>query len=392
MALNLAVKLKERGHDLIIFSGNEKKVSKQFVEKYEALGLPMHSIKNWPTINSISSKVNMVFTYLGYKNLLSDKVKARYVRSLIKSYKIDLVCSHAHSTDTICLEAIKGSNLPLIMVEHGRYSYFLSQGRKYMLKALLSASGIVAVSNFCNNQLKSYVGASKQVTTIHNGIDVIEQHSRSKFRNELGIQENEIAFGLVARGKPQKGWQAAIDAFLSIKEETTKRIHLIMVGGSGYVDELKEKYKSHKEIHFIGKVPNPTYYMEGMDVGLMLSTYKTEALSLTAIEFLMLGKPVIATNVGGVPEVLEYKGDLLGSLINLTEEGSVNTDELKIEMLRFINGEKSLNLDPSIRELSCERFSLNTCAQSYEKLFQRILSEKAVSGAGKRDKAKVVEA
>lgn len=379
MALNLAVKLKDRGHDVIIFGANERLVNKQFVEKYKSLGLPMTSIKDWRVVSFALSKVKMAFVYLKIKNKLPEKVKVRFVKSLINSYKVDLICSHAPSTDQICKDAVKRKQVPLFMVEHGLYSYFLSQGKQKKMKALPYATGVIAVSEFCKHQIKNYVNKSAEITTIYNGVEIESPKSSFQVRKELGIKEGEIAFGLVARGEPKKGWQHAIDAFLKLQSETDKKVHLILVGGSDYVDSLKQKYSSHNEIHFVGKKSNPTYYIDAIDVGLMLSMYQTEALSLSALEFLMLGKPVIVTNVGGVPEIFQHFNDAVSTLIDLEDDGTVNIGQIKTNMLSFVNGEKSLFVDPLYAELLRQKFSLDRCAAAYENLFQLTLSGKKLS-------------
>lgn len=378
MALRLAQKLHEKGHDIIIFAANEDVLNKQLSEKYAPYIKSRHSIADWPKVRLVTSKLNKLFRRLGFGDALVEKVRGQFLRSVIKSEKVDLICSHSPRSDINCKEAVKNLNIPLVMIEHGIYSHYLFQKREHLLKPLLSATHIVAVSDFCNKQIKSYVGKSAEVTTIYNGVEIEPPHSRSQVRKQLDIQDSEIAFGFAARGRPKKGWQPAIDAFLKLKGETDKKVHLILIGGSKYVDELKEKYSSHKEIHFIGKVSNPAYYIDAIDVGLMLSTYQTEALSLIAIEFLMLGKPVIATNVGGVPEVFQSSDDSMFKLIDLEADGSIDTSELKDVMLSYTKSEKSLALDPVQIEPVLKKFSMETCVHAYENMFQSIVSNNII--------------
>lgn len=376
LAFRLAQKLHERGHEIIFFASNEKVLNKQLAEKYSPYIKSRHSLAQWPKVQFIASRLNKLTRRLGFGDALIEKARGRFLRSVIKSENIDLVCSHSPRSDINCKEAVKNLNVPLVMIEHGIYSHYLFKKRKHLLKPLLSATEIVAVSDFCNKQMKSYIGAAAEVTTIYNGVEIEAPHSRAQVRKELGIGDGDIAFGFAARGRPKKGWQPAIDAFLKLKEERKEKTHLILVGGGHYVKELQEEYKNHKEIHFIGKVSNPAYYIDAVDVGLMLSTYQTEALSLIAIEFLMLGKPVIATNVGGVPEVFQTCDDSMYQLIDLKEDGSVDTGKLKDVMLSFTRQEKSLALDKAQVEPVLRKFSMDTCVQAYESLFQRMVHDK----------------
>lgn len=374
MALELTQKLHERGHEIILFAANEKVFNKQLAAKYSPYIKSRHSLADWPMVSFVATKLNAIFRRLGFGDSLIKKVRSYFLRSVIKSQKVDLVCSHSPRSDTICKEAVKGFDIPYIIVEHGIYSHYLHSGKKQLLAPLAAATEIIAVSDFCNQQIKKHMGASAAITTISNGVDIVPTNARSQIRTELGIKDGDIVFGFAARGVAKKGWEPAIDAFLKLKKATDKKVHLILIGGSRYVDKLKAKFEDQKEIHFIGKVSDPVGYIEAVDVGLMLSMYKTEALSLIAIEFLKLGKPVIATNVGGVPEVFQFDGDTPCQLIDLESDGTINTGELKNVMLDFVTDKSKLVLDPVQMEPVFKKFSMDTCVQAYESFFNRIVS------------------
>ena len=374
LALRLAQQLHERGHEIMVFAANEKLFNKQLAAKYSPYIKSVYSLADWPVVRFVASKLNALLRRLGFGDALILKVKSHFLRFVIKSEKVDLICSHSPRSDKVCAEAVKKLSVPFITVEHGIYSHYLHIGKKQLLQPLRAATEIIAVSDFCEKQIRSYVGTSAAITTIYNGVIIDPPHSRLQVRKELGIGDGDIAFGLAARGVPQKGWQAAIDAFLKLKTATRKGVHLILVGGSDYVDTLKETYKIHTDIHFIGKVANPAHYIDAVDVGLMLSMYRTEALSLIAIEFLMLGKPVIATNVGGVPEVIQTGAGSSCQLIDLDKTGAIDTEELTTAMLSFTKGEKSLALGAAPVEAIHKKFSMEACAGAYETFFRRVIA------------------
>lgn len=374
LALELTQKLHERGHEIILYAANEKVFNKELAAKYAPYIKARYSLADWPVVKFGANKLNAIFRRLGFGDTLIRKVKSYFLRSVIKAQKVDLVCSHSPRSDVICKEAVKGMDVPYIIVEHGIYSHYLHTGKKQLLAPLAAATEIIAVSDFCNQQIKNHMGAAAAVTTISNGVDIVPTNARAQVRKELGIKDDELVFGLAARGVAMKGWEPAIEAFLKLKRETDKKVHLVLIGGSRYVDKLKAKFEDEKEIHFIGKVSHPVGYIEAVDVGLMLSMYKTEALSLIAIEFLKLGKPVIATNVGGVPEVFQFKGDTPCQLIDLKEDGTINTGELKNVMLGFVNNESNLVLDPAQMAPVFKKFSMKTCVQAYESFFNRVVS------------------
>jgi len=139
------------------------------------------------------------------------------------------------------------------------------------------------------------------------------------------------------------------------------------------VQELREFYGGFEGIHFVGVVADPSPYVEAADVGLMLSLIRTEALSVSAIEYVLLGKAVIATDVGGVREVLSYDNQLVGKLIPLDPSGSVNTPQVTEAMLDYANLETPTSTGPEVVQQAEQRFSMQRCAEKYEKLFHELV-------------------
>jgi glycosyltransferase involved in cell wall biosynthesis len=178
---------------------------------------------------------------------------------------------------------------------------------------------------------------------------------------------------MVARGIPEKGWEAAVQAFQALQTLVRHDVHLVLVGGSEYLDCLREQYAT-RGIHFVGRVPNPDFYIAGFDIGLLPSYFAGEALPLAVIEYLFYDKPVIATSVGGVHEILidAANGEAAGLLTPLdpaTQRPDIPA--LVAAMQRYVADQVLYAAHQQNARQRQTYFSLANCVQQYEALFKQ---------------------
>ena len=145
----------------------------------------------------------------------------------------------------------------------------------------------------------------RRVVVIHNGIDPLEQSGESGYlRQELGLSEEHLVVGMVANyNRPVKGFTYLLDAIPAIVSEVPSA-RFLFVGG---VDALlKEKVKAleiGRFITFAGYRKDINQCYEAMDLSVLTSL--SEGLSITLLESMNHGLPVVATRVGGNPELVE---------------------------------------------------------------------------------------
>lgn len=142
---------------------------------------------------------------------------------------------------------------------------------------------------------------------------------------------DKFVFGATSRLLRQKGLFELIEAFERVH---TKRAEtqLWLVGDGWERAELEARANNHPAIKFLGYKTNPLDYAASFDV--FVHPSYTEGFSLSIIEAAMLKLPIIATNVGGNPEIIEHENT--GLLIP-----SHNVDALEAAMLR-LRGDRPL--------------------------------------------------
>lgn len=184
---------------------------------------------------------------------------------------------------------------------------------------------------------------------------------------------------MVARGIPEKGWSEAIAAFKIVQKKAKKKVkvHLILVGDSDYLASLREnilRLPCGLNIHFIGYSLEPNYWIEAFDVGLLPSYFSGESLPNAIIEYLYMGKPVIATQVGGIPEMLSHDNELAGVTIPLSEEGKCDVIRLSQKMLEYSENNFLLEKHARLTSKVFEKFKMEKCHSKYESLFKQLIS------------------
>ena len=157
--------------------------------------------------------------------------------------------------------------------------------------------------------------------------------TKDKFLKELGFNNNLFTIGVFSRIEEQKGQHLVVEAMYKIKPTTTQ---LLIVGHSmnnyykNKIENLISDYDLQKNIKLINFVDNPMPMMSYCDL-IILPTYE-ETFGLVVAESMMMGTPVIASNAGGIPEIIE---DGINGLMFETK----NSDSLAEKILMIINNE-----------------------------------------------------
>src|SRR5690606_2002964 len=133
---------------------------------------------------------------------------------------------------------------------------------------------------------------------------------------ELNISANDFVVCLVARAIPEKGWDEAIRAVGWANERSSRKIHLLLIGEGPEYDRLRPECAC-QDVQFLGFQPNIRDYFAASDVGFLPSRFKGESAPLVLIDCLRSGKPVIASNVGEIRQMLVAGDGIAGELFDL---------------------------------------------------------------------------
>ncbi|PIQ36135.1 MAG: hypothetical protein COW60_00260 [Candidatus Yonathbacteria bacterium CG17_big_fil_post_rev_8_21_14_2_50_43_9] len=171
----------------------------------------------------------------------------------------------------------------------------------------------IAVSNAVRNNTAGWPFVVSKISVIKNGIKEPSFLLRNEARLHLfakaniHVPENAFIVGTIAELHKSKGLTYAIEAFTKLMPENPNLYYFILGGG-----EEKERLETLVGLHnlqgrvfLLGFVDDASRYLKAFDIFLLPSM--TEGLALVLLEAGLAGLPVVASRIGGIPEVIEDK-------------------------------------------------------------------------------------
>jgi len=219
---------------------------------------------------------------------------------------------HCHHYSPFVYGTLAGLLRPgtrVLYTEHGRLDNHRASLKRRMASAVLERfpAGIYAVSGDLRSHMAHDGFSESRVQVVPNGVTVgpaPDARDRADVRAECGLPPDATVIGTVGRLNPVKAFDVLIAAFARVVS-AHPRARLLIVGDGPERDKLERiagELGCREQVHFLGYRANPTRLMAAMDVYVNSSMF--EGVSLTILEAMTACTPVIATRVGGTPEVI----------------------------------------------------------------------------------------
>ncbi|WKD50741.1 glycosyltransferase family 4 protein [Microbulbifer spongiae] len=300
-------------------------------------------------------------------HLLYDWLLRRRIRQTVRAHQIDII--HVHGMRP--LNACRGLSIPVIFTNHTSSFIKRAQGgektRRKMLRQLEVASATLAVSEILIEKTKE-TGYQKPILFTGNGVDTSVFHpGESSLRTRLAIPESAYIIAIGCRLEPVKGVRFLAQAVAAIDDS---RLHLVIAGegseSAGIRDILKNKIKSG-HAHFLGNVSHREMsdIYRGADASSLPSFM--EGMSIAGLEAMASGLPLIASDVGGTPYIVQD-----GVTGILTRPGS--SEGLTNAILRLLhNRELSRDMGSCGLKTVREQFTWEKIAQQTLTIYTRTL-------------------
>ena len=242
------------------------------------------------------------------------------IYKLIKETKVDII--QLHSSKAGGLGAIAGRIFNLFHPQHKVSIIFTSHGWAFndarfsplvrsIFKILqwvtvLASHKTIAVSHAIENDIKNLPFIKSKTTVIHHGTEPVALLEQQKAREEI-CPENKYSFwmGTIAELTPNKGIDTALQAFTRIAPDYPD-ISFVVMGEGEQREELEKMIRDKNledRIFLCGFIKDAPRYLSALN--LFTLTSRTEALGYVLLEAGNANLPVVATRVGGIPEVIE---------------------------------------------------------------------------------------
>jgi glycosyltransferase involved in cell wall biosynthesis len=237
---------------------------------------------------------------------------------------------HLNSSKAGALGAVAAFFYPHASVVYTIHGLVLNEplnlGRKiyYWLAELFSAKfkdAIICVSKFDEQSvLKWHVAPLHKIRVIYNGLDyttlnlLARPDARYKLKqiminqiSDSGLDQDLVLIGTIAGLFKTKGLTYLIKAAqIVISDNSDRKIKFIIIGDGPdrqFLTNLISSYRLEGYVYLVGAVKAASQYLPGLDI-FVLSSVK-EGLPYTILEAKAAGRPIVATRVGGVPELIE---------------------------------------------------------------------------------------
>ncbi len=295
---------------------------------------------------------------------------------IMKEEKIDIVHCHRHKATVIGTIAATIAGVPNVISHvHG-----LARTRSWVRRftnwiILRRVKKIIVVSDSVGQDVINTnwgIDPSK-IVTVKNGIDLktIDNITISKreARTTLGILESEIVFGTVGRLTPTKGQSYLIDAFSRVIKKIPHS-RLVIIGEGPLFGELSEKVKDlgiSPKVSFTGYRDDVLQLLGGFDIFVLPSL--AEGLSIALLEAMASKLPVIASNVGGIPEV--FGKAHCGKLVPPKDVSALESAMLEIY---FLDEEQKKMLGENARKRVEEEFKIDAMSKKLSEVYESMLN------------------
>lgn len=299
-------------------------------------------------------------------------VSIQFAHMLIRHAGIQVV--HTHLANGHLLGGLAGqlAGTPVLASVHGRQLAILD------LEAH-RATG-THVHTVCAQTYYHALGlgiAPAQLSCVPNGVDTERFHPRAagreaevpvpSVRTRLGLAPAVPLVGFIGRLSPEKGPEVFLRTALQLRDRCPAA-HFVLLGEGPMRDMATEfiaRHHLHDRVHLAGLLDRMPVHLRSLDV--VVSTSHSEAMPLALMEAMASGVPVVATRVGGVPDMV-----VSGHTGWLATPGDPNGIAHCVARL-IEQPDERLAFGAAARERAVRHMSLATSVQQIEQLYARLV-------------------
>jgi len=269
-------------------------------------------------------EANIPVKHIGYRRKIKIDLYALFaLRKFVTDEGIDIVQSFNYPSFFISFLSILFTKVKFLFIFQVADPSFEPLRVRVIKKFVLAFrnSFLISPSDVIKEKLVKFAYPKRKIEVIHIGVDLSEfdicRFDSDESKKSLGVLEN-VVLGIVGRLVPEKGHEILFYALKEVKKVIDNFI-LLVVGSGPIENELKKlahELEIYDKVIFLGQRKDVAFIISSFDIYLQPSL--TEAGG--GIEGMAMGKPVIASDVGGMRELVEnFRHGLLVKPGNIKE-------------------------------------------------------------------------
>ncbi len=349
----LATSLPKEEFDIVVACG-EGEILK---EKLREVNIEVFDLKNSKRDISISGDIKLFFE----------------IRRLIKQEKPDIL--HLNSSKIGGVGALAGRIEKVPNIIFTAHAWAFNENRNYFSKIIIKilhfitvflSHSTIAVAEKVKRDISSLGSIKNKVILIHNGIKNFKLLSKKESLEKLGIEKDKTIIMSISELHYNKGIDVALKGIsLLEKDKRDKIIYLVLGDGEekNSIEKLIEDLGIQENVRLLGFVPDAKSFLSSTDLFLLPS--RTEAFPYVILEAGFAGIPIIATSVGGVPEVIKDMQN--GILVHRK-----NPKEIAEAIYYYLNHkDKQKEFSKNIKQTISESFSFDKMLEQTLKIYRQ---------------------
>ena len=231
---------------------------------------------------------------------------------------------------------------------------------------LLLTKRFYCVSNYVSSRFLVKIFNYKNDGVVYNFPPSISNNNFSSIREELGLSRKDLIIVSVGRITKDKGYHILEDIILKLKNE--ENLRFIIVGNGDYFNTMKKNLSSliiKKKVFLLGYRDDIQRILNSSNIFILPTLHET--LSIAILEACIEGLPIIASNTGGIPEIVEngYNGLLV-------PPGKTSAFVKAIKLLLY-NQELRLRYSKNSKERIYKFFPKTKIEKQIDKIYSKLL-------------------
>lgn len=302
------------------------------------------------------------------------------VAEIVNNGNYDIIHCHGARANFNTMFLKKHVNVPIVTTIHSDYKLdFKDSFVKNMVftplntYALKRFNNFIAITENFKEMLIDRGFKEEEIYVVYNGIDIEKEEkyvSKEEFLKRYNIPDTgNLFFGIAARLDLVKDHKTLLNALGLIKDKL-KDTQFLIAGSGNSMEELKNlsnKLGLSKNVHFLGQVSDPFSLFNALDVNILTST--SESFPYAILEGAKMKCPIISTEVGGIPELVE--DGINGYLFKVGD--SERLSQLILQLID--NPDKISEMGNNLYKKVSEEFTTLAMAKRHYEIYTQILNK-----------------
>jgi glycosyltransferase involved in cell wall biosynthesis len=242
-----------------------------------------------------------------------DTIAVGALAAHLAEVRADVVHAHMYRAETVATRAVialgeAGQRKPYVVATIHSSRIRSLEDQQHLRELTPHMDRLIAVSRAIEHKLCDEQRTTVPVSLIYNGVDLERYDSQEAcctLPEEYGMEAGSAIVGVVARLEPEKGHPTLLEAWPLVLRACPDT-YLLIVGEGSRRDALEAHARELRIAHrvvFTGRRDDVPAVTAALDVA-VLPSYR-EAQGMVILEAMALSRPVVASNVGGIPEMIE---------------------------------------------------------------------------------------